>query len=97
MIQWLFAYDHVNYAHHLSVFWCEMMSLYAHPDAHRQIVSGEFAVERSATTAFSQVLVDQCIEQSLNRDVKTSGGFVRISQQAGAVQRWILTDHCWLI
>ena len=94
MIPWLFAYDHVNYARYLSIYWCEMMSLPStHPDAHHQMDGGKFAVQRSATSAFSQVAIDQCIEQSLNRDTKTSGGIIGISQRAGAVQRWIVTAH----
>lgn len=50
-------------------------------------------MQRSAMGAFSQVAIDQCIAQTLNRNTKTSGGIIGISQRAGAVQRWIVTAH----
>ena len=33
------------------------------------------------------------LEQSLNRDSKTSGGFVGFTLKRGAVDRWFLTAH----
>ena len=88
-----FAYDRVNYARYLSVYYYEMSCFpVTHPDAYNQMQRGEFAVQRS-DRSFSQVAVDHAIEQSINRDMKTSGGVIGISQLTGAVHRWILSAH----
>ena len=41
---------------------------------------------------FSQVAVDQAIEQTVNRDSKTSGGIIGLSTNAPATHHWILTN-----
>ena len=38
---------------------------------------------------FSQVSVDLALEQTLNKDTKTSEGIIGFSQQPGIVRRWI--------
>ena len=93
ILPWTYAYDCVNYARYLSVYYYEMSCLpVTHPDAYNRMQRGEFAVQRS-DRSFSQVAVDHAIEQSINRDMKTSGGVIGISQQTGAVHRWILNAH----
>ena len=93
MLPWMFAYDRTNYSRYLSVYWCDMMSLEdAHPSAHEALKAGDFVVQRSSS-AFSQVAVDQTIEQTINRDTKSKGGIVGFSLNKGAVQRWLLTSH----
>ena len=86
MLPWMFAYDRTNYSRYLSVYWCEMMSLKdVHPSAHEAFKAGDFVVQRSSS-AFSQVAVDQTIEQTINRDTKSKGGIVGFSLNKGAVQ-----------
>ena len=93
MIPWFFCYDHTNYSRYMSVYLCEMQCLpESHPAAFEQLVRGEFAVQQSCTS-FSQVPVDQALEQSVNRDTKTSGGLICMTLWPGAVQRWMLTAH----
>ena len=93
MLPWMFAYDRTNYSRYLSVYWCDMMSLEdAHPSTHEAFKAGDFVVQRSSS-AFSQVAVDQTIEQTINRDTKLKGGIVGFSLNNGAVQRWLLTSH----
>ena len=36
---------------------------------------------------------DQCIEQTINREQKGSGGITGYSTTTGTVQRWVLTSH----
>ena len=55
-------------------------------------MNGEFVVARSQGK-FSQVSVDLALEQTLNKDTKTSGGIFFFSQQLGTVHRWIQTAH----
>ena len=81
------------YSRYLSVYWCDMMSLEdTHPSTHEAFKAGDFVVQRSSS-AFSQVAVDQTIEQTINRDTKSKGGIVGFSLNKGAVQRWLLTSH----
>ena len=94
MLPWLFAYDHTNYARYLPVYLVTMMSLQdTHPEAHRLLADGDFGVQRSTVHGFPQLPVDQTIEQTLNRSIKTKGGIVGFSLRKGAVQRWMLTAH----
>lgn len=93
LIPWLFAYDRTNYSRYLPVYWCEVELLsQTHPQAYNSLSQGEFAIQRG-THAFAQVPRDQAIEQTLNRDTKTSGGIVGFSLNKGAVQRWLVTAH----
>ncbi len=93
MLPWMFAYDRTNYSRYLPVYWCDMMSLRdVHPSTYEAFQAGDFVVQRSGN-AFSQVAVDQTIEQTINRDTKSKGGIVGFSLNKGAVQRWLLTSH----
>lgn len=94
MIPWFFAYDHTNYARYLPVYLVHMMQLpETHPEAHFMLSNGDFGVQRTTSHGFSQVPVDQTIEQTVNRSTKTKGGIVGFSLNKNAVQRWILTAH----
>ncbi len=94
IIPYMFALDNVNYARYLPVYWAQMTALpNTHPEAYRHFADGEFAVQRSKNGGFSQVAVDQTIEQTLNRTMKTKGGIVGYSLKKGAVQRWLMTSH----
>lgn len=64
----------------------------AHPSVDEAFKEGDFVVQRSIN-AFSQVAVDQTIEQTVNRDTKSKGGIGGFSSNRGAVQRWLLTSH----
>lgn len=93
MIPWMFAYGRINYSRYLLLYWCEMMLLAEkHPVALEAFQAGEFAAQRS-TGSFTQVAVDQTIEQTINRDTKSKGGIIGFSVNKGAVQRWLLTSH----
>ena len=63
-----------------------------HLDAEFALATGEQSVQRTSHS-FSQVAVDQAIEQTVNRDSKTSGGIIGISTNPSATQRWIFTAH----
>lgn len=94
MLPWFYAYDHINYARYLPIYLVDMMSLEeSHPEAHTMLANGEFGVQRTTHHGFSQVPVDQTIEQTLNRSTKTKEGIVGFSLKKSAVQRWMLTAH----
>ena len=94
MLPWMFSYDKTNYARYLKLYWCDITVLpETHPQVFRALQQAQFAVQRSRGETFSQVPIDQTIEQTRNRDTKTKGGIIGISLNRGAVQRWILTAH----
>jgi hypothetical protein len=94
MFPWMFAYDRTNYSRYLPIYWCDMMSLKDnHPSAYEAFKAGDFVAQRSTGNAFSQVPIDQTIEQTINRDTKSKGGIIGFSVNKGAVQRWLLTSH----
>ena len=57
-----------------------------------EFMNGNHAVSRS-NRPFAQVWTDMALEQSINRDSKTKGGIVGISQKPGALRRWFVTSH----
>ena len=93
MLPWFYAYDHINYARYLPIYLVNMMSEESHPEAHTMLANGDFGVQRTTHHGFSQVPVNQTIEQTLNRSTKTKGGIVGFSLKKSAVQRWMLTAH----
>ena len=63
-----------NYACYLPVYLAHMMLLpETHPEAHALLLNGDFGVQRAISHGFSQIPVDQTIEQTLNRGTKTKG------------------------
>lgn len=64
-----------------------------HPDAHKKLSEGEFAVQMGNTNGVGQTPVDQTIEETINRDSKVKGGIIGFNKKKNTVQRWILTPH----
>ena len=94
MISWVHTYDQINYARYPPLYWAQMKALStSHPEANTYLQNGGFAIQRSHASPFSQIPIDQTIEQTTNRDTKTKGGIVGFSLNRGAVQRWMLTAH----
>ncbi|XP_049332864.1 uncharacterized protein LOC111197609 isoform X2 [Astyanax mexicanus] len=95
MMAWFFAYDRVNYARYLPSYWLEMVSLpLTHPSCHSDLcVKGQWTVQRQNVHGFASIACDQAIEQTCNRDSKTKGGWIGMTQNRAAVYRWILSQH----
>lgn len=92
MVAWFFVYDRINYARYTPVYLLEMVNLEnTHPNIHNHMMNGGFVVQRQTKYGFSQVPVDQTIEQTMNRDTKTKGGLTGVTVRKGAVHRWILS------
>ena len=86
-LPWFFVYDHLNYARYGSIYYCHMDQLKeTHPEAFDVFSKGDFVVQRSESSRFSQVAVDQTIEQTVNRNTKSTGGVVEFSTKQGASQ-----------
>ena len=52
----------------------------------------QWTVQRQQNHGFSLIACDQTIEQTCNRDSKTKGGIVGLTQNRGAINRWILAQ-----
>ena len=88
MLPWMFAHDRTHYSRYLPAYWAEMKQLSVdQPNAHCDLMAGDFSVQRNQDTGFSRVAVDQSIEQTVNRHTKTSGGIIGFSLRSGTVQR----------
>ena len=88
MLQFLFRYDHVNYARCVTVYLAEMSVLppeVLHVDEFQE---RNFVVKRT-DRRFNQVLADRSTEW-LNAVGKKSGGLVGITREASALSRWEL-------
>ena len=76
MLPWITAYDRTNYSRYLPVYILDMLCLSStNPDAHDQLMAGEFAVQLSSNL-FSIIPHDQTIEVTINKDTKISGGLI---------------------
>ena len=94
VLPWFFAYDHTNYVRYLPVYLVHMLEPPdTHPEAYSMLSQGDFGVQRTTSHGFSQLPVDQTIEQTLNRNTKTKGGIIGLSLKKGAVQWWMLTAY----
>ena len=91
LLPWMFAYDRTNYARYLPVYWIEMSQLLitTHPYVFNELINGHFGVQRQDSHGFAQVACDMTIEQTVNRDTKTSGGVKGFSNNQGATDRWV--------
>ncbi|GBL96155.1 hypothetical protein AVEN_118711-1 [Araneus ventricosus] len=75
MMPWYFAYDRVNYARYLPVYWTEMVNLEErHPSIYQEFLKGHFVVQRQQECGFNLTACDQVIEQTFNRESKSKGG-----------------------
>ena len=89
------AYDHLKYFKLGIVYLMDMQRLpEAHPDLFQQFKGGNHAVARSKTqSVFNCVATDMALEQSMNRDSKTKGGIIGVTQDSDKVEKWALTAH----
>ena len=89
------AFDHFKYFKWGSIYIMDMLRLpIDHPDLHERFQSGCHTVSRSPTeSTFNMVPTDMTLAQSMNRDSKTKGGIIGISQDYDAVEKWTLSSH----
>lgn len=92
MIPWCFAYDRLNYARHLPVYYAQMTNLAVdYPEIYQAFQDGNFAVQLTDQNPFGRIPVDQTTEVTVNRDTQTVGGTTKFSLKPGAVSRYYLT------
>ena len=89
VVPWLFAFNHVNYAHWLPVHISDMVNLpTTHPGVYHEFMKGNFAVNKTSNI-FSAMAIDQCHEQ-LNDLIKGDGGAVGLTENPQALERWMI-------
>ena len=92
MLPWCFAYDAINYARYMSVYYSDMTSLQEeHPEVHEFMKTGGFTVQMSSKNTFGRIPVDQTVEETVNKDTHTAGGTKGFSLKSSAVQRYYMT------
>lgn len=93
MMPWIHAYDRIHYARYTPAFLKEMNELEkTHPFTYKSLASGNFTAQQQDRYCFSAVAPDHLIEQTINRDCKTAGGWTGFTLNPTAVQRWILSQ-----
>ncbi len=86
---WFFSLDHTNYARWVPVHIRDMVNLEkAHPTIAAEFNNGNFTVHKTRQ-AFSSIAIDQAHEQN-NAAVKSDGGAVGLTQNPGALRRWMV-------
>ena len=78
----LLSYDRQNYARYLIPFLNDMRALpYEKPNVYTALCEEEFAVQMSSENTFGRNEADKTIENTINRDCKTSGGYIGNSKR----------------
>ena len=85
--------DRTNYLRWASLYLEDMMLIEtAAPDVHQKFMQGEFVVKRTPGL-FKAIGPDLCLEQTINRSQKSSGGIIGRSKQKEYVTQWELIYH----
>ena len=85
LVPYFFALDHGNYARWTSVHIRDLCSL---PESIHKAFCRGFWVLSKTKRRFSAIPVDQCHEQN-NKLVKGAGGIVGLTDNPGALKRWM--------
>ena len=89
LMPWVFALDHTHYSRWLSVHIRDMVVLSEkHPPIYQEFNAGKFVVHKTSNK-FSAMAIDQCHEQN-NAGIKGSGGAVGLTENPGALRRWMV-------
>lgn len=69
------------------MYWLEMCSLReSNPDLCTDLFAhGQWTAQRQGSHPFSSIAGDLCIEQTVNRDTKTTGGLTGITLNRGTI------------
>ena len=89
LVPWFYALDHTNYARWIPVHLRDMAGLLMkHPEVNRKFNAGHFTVQKTKRV-FSAIPIDQAHEQN-NACVKGDGGAVGLTEDQGALRRWMV-------
>ena len=92
VIPWMFAYDRLNHAKYLPVYYNQMLNLpMEHPEVYEHLRNGEMSVHLGAANTLGRIPVVQAIKETANKDTQTAGGTKGFSLNPGAVSKYYLT------
>ena len=92
MIPWTFAYDKLNYARYMPVYYAQMTQLVSnHPAVYNHFQAVGFAIQLGSNNPFGKLPADQVIEETVNKDTQTPGGTKGFSLKHSAVSRYCMT------
>ena len=84
------AFDCTNYLRWCSVYLEDMRKLHeTAPEVYNKFVDGQFVIERTPGT-FKAVGADMCLEQTINKSQKSSGGINGSTRKKQYVAEWEL-------
>ena len=87
----MFALEHTYHARWLSVYICDIMTLFQkHPFVLHEFNAGKFVVHKTSNK-FSAMAIDLCHEQN-NAIIKGSGEAVGLMSDPGALKHWMVAD-----
>ena len=64
------------------------------PEVYAAFCDGEFSVQMSHSNPLGRNEADKTIENTINRDCKTGGGYIGFSASFPASQKWVLNASC---
>ncbi|CAG9762726.1 unnamed protein product [Ceutorhynchus assimilis] len=83
-----------NYARYTPIYLLDMENLkLKKPKMYQYLKNGNFVVRRTDTKKFNCVASDMALEQTINRDCKSSGGVVGFTRSEPTLVRWLITRH----
>ena len=92
VIPWMFAYDRLNYAKYLPVYYNQMLNLpMEHPEVYEHLKNEGMSVQLGAANTFGRIPLDQAIKETANEDTQTAGGTKGFSLNPGTVSKYYLT------
>ena len=93
VLPWTFAYDPLNYAKYLLPFLNDMHDAIktTKPTVYTAFLGGQFSVQMGSNP-FGKNEADKTIENTINRDCKTKGGYIGFSVNFATTQRWVLNS-----
>ena len=82
MLLLLFACDHYNQSHYLTLYFVNMLNLNtSYIDIYKEFLSGNFAVQQSLMNSFRKLEPKKVIKSRINKDTKSLGGTADTSKQ----------------
>ena len=60
------------------------------PEVYNAFLNGEFSVQMGEANPFGRNEADKTIENTINKDCKTRGGYIGFSANFAATQHWVL-------
>lgn len=83
-----------NYAKYTPVYLLDMKNLENKcPEMYYHLKNGNFVVKRTNLKKFNCVASDMALEQTINKDCKSSGGVVGFTKNEETLCRWLITRH----